>query len=206
MPFRWTINPYRGCSHACMLLPAVGDTPVLMADGGTRADGRYGRRATTIYGTVRRGSLPPLRRSPRCSTTGQTIKPAYRVTLEDGTELVTSGDHRFLTERGWKHVVGAGRRSRAARPPHARTTSCVGPGGFASPPEHSADYQRGYLCGVIRGYGHLGRYRTRDHGRCLRSSPLPARARGRWRLSTLGAALPGDERLLGTERASYAAA
>ena len=36
-----------------------------------------------------------------------TIKPAYRVTLEDGTELVASGDHRFLTDRGWKHVTGA---------------------------------------------------------------------------------------------------
>ena len=32
------------------------------------------------------------------------MKPAYRVTLADGTELVASGDHRFLTERGWKHV------------------------------------------------------------------------------------------------------
>ena len=21
MPFRWTVNPYRGCSHACQLLP-----------------------------------------------------------------------------------------------------------------------------------------------------------------------------------------
>ena len=34
-------------------------------------------------------------------------KPAYRVTLENGTELITSGDHRFLTDRGWKHVIGA---------------------------------------------------------------------------------------------------
>ena len=42
----------------------------------------------------------------RCSTTGRTTKPAYRVTLADGTELVASGDHRFLTERGWKHVTG----------------------------------------------------------------------------------------------------
>ena len=28
-------------------------------------------------------------------------------TLHDGTELVASGDHRFLTDRGWKHVIGA---------------------------------------------------------------------------------------------------
>ena len=35
------------------------------------------------------------------------IKPAYAVTLEDGTELIASGDHRFLTDRGWKHVTGS---------------------------------------------------------------------------------------------------
>src|SRR5213596_2687858 len=35
VPFRWTINPYRGCSHACTYCLA-GETPVLMADGGTR--------------------------------------------------------------------------------------------------------------------------------------------------------------------------
>ncbi|MGH3320808.1 MAG: hypothetical protein ACRDN9_11605 [Streptosporangiaceae bacterium] len=26
MPFRWTINPYRGCSHACFLLFCPQDT------------------------------------------------------------------------------------------------------------------------------------------------------------------------------------
>src|SRR5579864_5135593 len=35
MPFRWTINPYRGCQHACTYC-LDGDTPVLMADGRTR--------------------------------------------------------------------------------------------------------------------------------------------------------------------------
>src|ERR1700754_2793239 len=35
MPFRWTINPYRGCSHACVYC-LEGDTPILMADGRTR--------------------------------------------------------------------------------------------------------------------------------------------------------------------------
>ncbi|MFN2616521.1 MAG: radical SAM protein, partial [Thermoleophilaceae bacterium] len=35
MPFRWTINPYRGCSHACTYCMS-GDTLVLMADGRTK--------------------------------------------------------------------------------------------------------------------------------------------------------------------------
>src|SRR5215471_12718050 len=53
MPFEWTINPYRGCSHACTYCLA-GDTPILMADGHTRpiADLRVG---DLIYGTVSDG-------------------------------------------------------------------------------------------------------------------------------------------------------
>ncbi len=31
-PFRWTINVYRGCSHACVYCLA-GDTSILLADG-----------------------------------------------------------------------------------------------------------------------------------------------------------------------------
>ncbi|MGH3755891.1 MAG: hypothetical protein ACRDRP_25065 [Pseudonocardiaceae bacterium] len=32
MPFDWTLNPYRGCSHACRYCQP-GGTPILMADG-----------------------------------------------------------------------------------------------------------------------------------------------------------------------------
>src|SRR3954462_6698674 len=54
MPFRWTINPYRGCTHACKFC-ASGDTDVLMADGGNKmlADLDVGDE---IYGTVRQGA------------------------------------------------------------------------------------------------------------------------------------------------------
>jgi radical SAM superfamily enzyme YgiQ (UPF0313 family) len=52
--FRYTINAYRGCSHACTYCLA-GDTPILMADGGTRplADVRPGDE---VCGTVRDGA------------------------------------------------------------------------------------------------------------------------------------------------------
>src|SRR2546423_9117043 len=54
MPFRWTINPYRGCSHACTYCEA-GHTPILMADGRTKPleEVRVGDR---IYGTEHRGT------------------------------------------------------------------------------------------------------------------------------------------------------
>jgi len=159
MPFRWTINPYRGCSHACKYC-VLGETPILMADGRSSAieDLEVGDR---IYGTLRDGCY---RRYVRTEVLDRwvSIKPAYRVTLEDGTELVASGDHRFLSDRGWKHVVNA---DHARDRPHLTTRNkLIGTGAFADGPAHTPDYERGYLCGVIRGDGHIGSYSFRRSG------------------------------------------
>jgi DNA repair photolyase len=147
MPFRWTINPYRGCTHACLYC-SWGGTPILMADGRTKplAELSVGDR---IVGTQRSGWY---RRYVETEVLAHwsTIKPAYRVTLEDGTELVTSGDHRFLTNHGWKFVTGDGSRS-GQRPHLTVKNQLLGTGAFASPPASSEDYRRGYLCGLIRG-------------------------------------------------------
>jgi DNA repair photolyase len=153
MPFRWTINPYRGCSHACTYCVS-GDTSVLMADGGTRAL-EHLRRGDEIYGTVRQGNY---RRFVRTTVLDHwtTIKPAYRVTLEDGTALVASGDHRFLSDRGWKHVANSDRG--ADRPHLTLRNKLMGVGSFAAGPLKDEDYRRGYLCGMIRGDGSLGSY------------------------------------------------
>src|SRR3984885_5731989 len=93
MAFRWTINPYRGCSHACAYC-LWGGTPILMADGRTKPLA-YIRPGEAIYGTVRRGAY---RRYVITEVLAHwsTLKPAYAVTLEDGTRLLSSGDHRFL--------------------------------------------------------------------------------------------------------------
>jgi DNA repair photolyase len=151
MAFRWTINPYRGCSHACAYC-LWGGTPILMADGRTKPLA-YVRPGDAIYGTVRRGAY---RRYVITEVLAHwsTLKPAYAVTLEDGTRLLSSGDHRFLTDRGWKHVVGAEQGS--LRRPHLTTNNkLMGVGSFAEPPKESEDYRRGYLCGMIRGDGSL---------------------------------------------------
>jgi DNA repair photolyase len=154
MPFEWTINVYRGCSHACTYCSS-GDTPILLADGRTKplADVRVG---DAIYGTIFDGKY---RRYvvTRVLDHWSTVKPAYRVTLEDGTELVTSGDHRLLTDRGWKHVTGS-EWGRQRRPHLTVNNKLLGTGRFAAPPEGGPDYRRGYLCGMIRGDGHVGSY------------------------------------------------
>lgn len=144
VPFRHTINAYRGCSHACTYC-AGGDTPILMGNGRAKPlhDVRVG---DGVYGTVFDGKY---RRYVVTEVLDhwQTVKPAYRVTLEDGTELVASGDHRFLTGRGWKHVTGT--EHGPGRRPHLTTgNSLMGTGRFSPGPDHGPDYRRGYLCGA----------------------------------------------------------
>lgn len=154
VPFRFTINPYRGCSHGCTYCLG-GDTPILMGDVRTRplADVRPGDE---IYGTVRSGNYRwYVKTGVRAHWS--TVKPAFRITLEDGTELIASGDHRFMTNRGWKHVTGS-EQGDARRPHLTLNNELLGTGQFASPPDGGIDYRTGYLCGIIRGDAHLGSY------------------------------------------------
>ncbi|MFG2047282.1 intein-containing Rv2578c family radical SAM protein [Micromonospora sp. NPDC048935] len=154
VPFEWTINPYRGCSHACVYCVS-GDTPILMADGRTKPISEL-EPGDRIYGTERRGAY---RRYVTTTVLDKwsTVKPAYRVTLEDGTILIASGDHRFLSERGWKYVTGT-MHGNARRPYLTTNNRLIGTGRFAVGPKESLGYRLGYLCGMIRGDAHLGTF------------------------------------------------
>lgn len=162
IPFDQSINPYRGCEHGCVYCVS-GDTPILMGDGSLKplAELAVGDE---IYGTVKYGHY----RRYACTHVlahWRTTKPAWRIRLADGTELIASGDHRFLTERGWKFVAqdGAG----GQRPHLTLNNTLMGFGALraSADREHSSDYRRGYLCGLIRGDGHLGVYRYSRPGR-----------------------------------------
>jgi DNA repair photolyase len=177
MPFRWTVNPYRGCQHACVYCQ-VGETPILMADGRTKPIAEV-RAGDGIYGTVRRGGGREYVRTTVLAH-WSTVKPGYRVVLADGTRLVCSGDHRFLTERGWRYVTRAGFGGLRPRPHLSAGHALMGTGGFAEPPKQTAAYRRGYLCGLIRGDGSDGHY----------SYPQPGRPAGRTSLFRLPLAAP----------------
>lgn len=149
--FDVSVNPYRGCEHGCSYCIS-GDTPILMADGTVREMERL-RQGDEIYGTERRGFYRRYRTTV-VQDHWEARKPAYRITLEDGTELIASGDHRFLTLRGWKFVTGT--EQGADRRPHLTLNNkLLGFGALGEGCGSSSEYQLGYLCGIIRGDGHL---------------------------------------------------
>ena len=157
--FSQSINPYRGCEHACSYCIAP-DTPILMGNGRTLPISEL-RVGDEIYGTRFDGKYRRYVKS-RVLAHWSVIKPAFRTTLEDGSTLVTSGDHRFLTERGWKFVAD----THPVRRPHLTTNNrLMGTGQFAEGPCETDEYRRGYLCGMIRGDGHLKAYVYRSRGR-----------------------------------------
>src|SRR4051812_48559330 len=175
--FRYTINAYRGCSHACAYCMS-GDTPVLMGDGRIKLMSEV-RVGDEIYGTQLVGSY---RRFVRTTVLDRwaTYRRAYRIRLIDGTELIASGDHRFLSNRGWKHVTGT-EQGPDCRPHLTLKNELIGTGQFAMPPKIDDDYKRGYLCGMIRGDGTLGTYAYPS-----------ARGRGPSRINTFRLALTDD--------------
>lgn len=99
--FSWSCNPYRGCVHACAYCGG-GETPVLMADGTTRmlADVEVGDRVIGTYDGGAARFYAPTTVLDHWTVT----RTAYRIALAAGAKLVASGDHRFLTQRGWTHV------------------------------------------------------------------------------------------------------
>ena len=100
----------------------AGDTPILMADGTHRplAELRVG---DAIYGTVRD---PPAEYRRYMTTVvldrWASIKPAWRVALDDGRELIASADHRFLSApRLEARLRDRARRAAAASAPDGRS-------------------------------------------------------------------------------------
>ena len=104
---------------------------VLMADGSTRELASL-RPGDEIIGTKPYRPLIGATAKTRVLAHWETRKPGYRVVLEDGTELVASADHRFLTDRGWKHVAPAARPEQ--RPYLTPNNKLMGFGARSEPP------------------------------------------------------------------------
>ncbi len=156
LPFGWTINPYRGCLHQCVFCLDP-ETLILMGDGRQRPLWMV-RPGDEIYGTEVRGRYRRYVKT-RVLANWNTRKRGYRITLGDGTQITASGDHRFLTERGWKYVKGEmhGGGRRAYLTPNNKLLG-FGLNGLTQvqqPALATEDYRHGYLAGMIRGDGML---------------------------------------------------
>ena len=141
--FKWSVNPYRGCFHGCAYCLA-GDTRITVPGGRARALADL-HMGDEIYGTEVRGGR---RRYVRTKVLAhwRTLKRAHRVQLADGTELVASGQHRFLTTRGWRYVEAEG-----DRPALRVGDSFVGFGALPNGMPETDGYRRGYVAGLTRG-------------------------------------------------------
>ena len=122
--FTTSINPYRGCEHGCVYC-LEGRTPILMANGTTRPLAEL-RVNDEILGTRLHGTERRLVKS-RVLAHWSVVKPAHRIVLRGGTELVASGNHRFLAESGWRYVAAAelclGRGDRLVGVPRVSSTA-----------------------------------------------------------------------------------
>ncbi|MTD57834.1 intein-containing Rv2578c family radical SAM protein [Amycolatopsis pithecellobii] len=174
MSFNWTVNPYRGCSHSCVYCLA-GDTPILLADGRVKALSELAV-GEEIYGTSFGRYV-----KTKVVAHWRTVKPAYRIRLAGGTELVASGDHRFLAAQGWTYVTDLVVGDRI-----------LGTGRFAAPPRETAGYRGGYLDGMGRRLtlGHAGALdRT---ARYLADAPQSPKHDDDWRKGFLAGVFDAD--------------
>lgn len=173
-------NPYRGCGHKCAYC-LRGDTLIQMADGAAKpiASVQVGE---SILGITFEGG----RRAWGTRITTTTIlakletgkKPAYKVTLEDGTQVFCSADHRWLTERGWKYTF----TDKWDPPRKTLTTNNYVrkvAGAIITPPE-TPEYHLGYIAGMIEGDGSIGIY---DYSHKRRPSGKTMGVQHRFRLA-----------------------
>ncbi len=133
-----------------------------MGDGSVRPIAKV-NVGSEIYGTTREGAYRRYVKT-RVLAHWSVIKPAYRVTLEDGTEIVAGADHRFLTERGWKFVTGA-MSGQLQRQYLTENNKLIGTGKFSGEVVKDSEYKRGYLCGMIRADAYLTAYHWPNIGR-----------------------------------------
>src|ERR1700759_673886 len=155
----FTLNPYAGCVVGCAYC-LEGDTLIAMADGTTRPikDVEIGQ---VIIG-VRREDRNENNWSHGYTQATilnkiETLKEAFEIVLENDNRLICSGDHRWLTDRGWKYTTG--QMQGVGQRPYLTVNNFIRGVGHAhqTPPE-TEEYKKGYLAGMIRGDGLLAKY------------------------------------------------
>lgn len=145
-----------GCQHDCKYCVSP-DTQILMFDGSILPISEVDV-GEAIYGIVEGDTYKTFTKSVVLAKS-TTKQKAYKITLSNGTELICSGNHQWLTNRGWKFTVGD--MSGESRRPYITTKNQLL--GFYSLHgleyyTDTDDYKLGYLRGVILGDANLAEY------------------------------------------------
>jgi hypothetical protein len=142
IPFRWSLNPYRGCEHGCTYCLG-GDTLILHADMTWRPIGEVqvgdvllGFDEHTFPGTTRK-----LRQAV-VEAVWWSRRPTTRLITEHA-DVTTTADHRWLQWRGFRWS-----RTTQLFPGRALRSIDVTP---AEPDDD--DYRCGYIAGLSLGDG-----------------------------------------------------
>lgn len=157
-----TVNPYRGCGHECAYCLA-GDTLVQLTDGSAKPikDIAIGDFILGISVNGKSGSWTTRITTTQVLAKVKSVKKAYKITLDDGTQVICSADHRWLTERGWKYTDADGKKR-----PSLTTNNCIRKVGNAiETPAETKNYQIGYIAGMIEGDANLAIYDYSDRKR-----------------------------------------
>ena len=140
-----------GCAHDCSYCLSP-DTRILMWDGKQKPISEVSV-GDEIYGMDENRKLV---RAVVLNKWG-TRKPAYRITLRNGTVLVCSGDHRWLSNRGWKYTTDS---DKGLNRSHLTNNNYI-IGFRIEDYESYAEselYMMGYCSGAIRGDANLKVY------------------------------------------------
>ena len=143
MPFRWSLNPYAGCRHACVYCLGP-NTPVLYADLTWRPIGNV-RLGDVLVGFDEYPTADRYRYfRPAVVEAMWWSKRRTRRLITNRGEAVTTDEHRWL--RGDRHWW--------------TSTRHLGPGRllrsfdmYATGSDASEDYRAGYICGMTLGDG-----------------------------------------------------
>jgi len=149
--YDYTVNPYTGCENSCVYC-LDGDTLILMSDGTSRPirDIRIGDEVVGVRRIRGRRARSHIYVKTRVLNHWKVVRPAIEVTLENGTRIVCSGEHRWLTERGWKYTLGE-MQGPGRRPYLTKSNFLRGLGCMVRTPEQSTEYKKGYSAAIIRG-------------------------------------------------------
>jgi len=87
----------------------------------------------------------------------KTKRNGYKIIMNDGTEVICSSNHKWLSNRGWKYTTGM-EWGKLRRPHLTSNNYIMGSGNLINLLPETEDYMRGYLCGIIKGDGTVKKY------------------------------------------------